>query len=366
MVYIILRRSLVVSAALLGIAASLLAQTQTPQQGVVSAGTGNPYARANQIPARIVDFKIEPAAIKAGQSATIFWATENQNGITIEPEIGSQYQARGSRQILPNTTTTYTLTVKGPGDQVLTRQATVTVTGTAPAKPVARPRADPNQVLRMPDGKPNLSGVYNGIFPGTFFPGGPAMNSAGVPGPRETKPVLKPGAEKFKVVRGPTDTGLSSDCMPLGVPQSLYAPYQWQIVQGLDRVVILYEYPQVFRVIPMTGAPHQAGEDLDPAWMGHSVGRWDGDTLVVDTIGFNDKTEVPGGFRHTTDLHVVERFRRINASTLDYEATIEDPNVFEKPWIVQRTFPLRPDLEKVEEFVCENNRDYKPLFGNSK
>src|SRR5262245_13555209 len=80
----------------------------------------------------------------------------------------------------------------------------------------------------MPDGKPNLTGVYNGIFPGTFFPGGPTMNSAGVPGPRETKPVLKPGAEKFKVVRGPTDTGLSSDCMPLGVPQSLFIPYQFR------------------------------------------------------------------------------------------------------------------------------------------
>ena len=356
-------RPVVLCIGVLAAAASLAAQA--PQQGVVPAGNGSPYQRANQIPARITDFRAEPPAIQAGQPVNIFWATENQDGITIEPDIGNLFQARGSRQIFPTATTTYKLTVKGPAGQVLTREVTVNVTGaTRPAAAAARVNA--NQIPRMPDGKPNLTGVYNGIFPGTFFPGGAAMNAAGVPGPRETKPVLKAGAEKFKVVRGPTDTGLSSDCMPLGVPQSLYAPYQWQIVQGLDRVVILYEYPQVFRVIPTTGAPHEAGEDLDPVWMGHSVGRWEGDTLVIDTTGFNDKTEVPGGYRHTEALHVVERIRWASPGTLEYEATIEDPNVFEKPWVVHRNFPLRPDLQKVGEFVCENNRDYRPLFGNPK
>jgi len=83
---------------------------------------------------------------------------------------------------------------------------------------------------------------------------------------------------------------------------------------------------------------------------------------VVDTVGFNDKTEVPGGYRHSEALHVVERFRRSSFDTLEYQATIEDPNVFEKPWIVSRTFPLRPELERVDEFVCENNQDYSKLF----
>jgi hypothetical protein len=328
------------------------------QQGVVPAGTGNPYQRANQLPARIIDFKVEPATVRAGQTVTLIWATENQNGITIEPEIGSVFQARGSRQITPAATTTYKMTVKGPMDQVLTREVTVTVSGTAPAKP-----AVPVTDKRAATG-PNISGVFNAIFPGTFFPGGPTMNSAGTPGPRETKPVLKPGAEKYKVVRGPTDTGLSSDCMPLGVPQSLFSPYQWQIVQAPDRVVIIYEYPNTFRVIPTNGATHP--QDVDPTWMGDSVGHWEGNTLVVDVTGFNDKTEVPGGYKHTEALHVVERYRKTGATTLEYEATIEDPNVFEKPWVVHRIFPLRPDLEKVGEFVCENNRDYKPLFGNTK
>jgi len=143
------------------------------------------------------------------------------------------------------------------------------------------------------------------------------------------------------VTRGPEDAGLSSDCRPLGVPQSFYVPYQWQLIQGQDRVVILYEYPQVFRVIPTRGGAHPV--DPDPTWMGDSVGHWEGDTLVVDTIGFNDKTEVPGAYHHTEALHVVERFRRASFDKLEYQATIEDPNVFEKPWVISRTFLCAPN-----------------------
>jgi hypothetical protein len=287
----------------------------------------------------------------------LIWATENQASAAIEPGIGV-VTARGSRQVTPAATTTYTLTVHGPNNQVLTKEVTVTVAGTAPvAAPAAAPKTE---VPRMPDGKPNLSGVYNAAFPGTFFSGGPPMNTGGVPRPDETKPVLKAGAEKFKVVRGPNDTGLSSDCMPLGIPQSYFVPYQFQVVQGLDKVVILYEYPGLFRVIPTRGGPHEA--DLDPTWMGDSMGRWEGDTLVVDVIGFNEKTEVPGGFRHTGALHVVERFHRNEAGNLEYQATVEDPNVFDKPFVISRIFPYRSDLEKVGEFVCENNPNYQKLF----
>src|SRR5579884_2196251 len=325
---------------------------------VVPAGAGNPYARAAQLPARILSFTAERASIQPCLSTTFKWATENQSSATLDPGVGTVV-ARGSRQVSPAATTTYTLTVHGPKDQLLTRDVTVTVAGT---KPVAAKKATPvkKEIPRMPDGKPNLSGVYNAIFPGTFFQGGPAMNIAGVPGPAETKPVLKTGAEKYKVVRGPDDAGLTSDCRPTGLPQSYFAPYQWQLVQSLDKIVILYEYPHIFRVIPTHGGPHQA--DLDPTWMGDSIGHWEGDTLVVDVTGFNDKTELPGGFRHTEALHVVERFRRIAYDKLGYQATIEDPNVFEKPWVVDRVFPLRQDLEKIDEFVCENNEDYSKYF----
>jgi hypothetical protein len=259
---------------------------------------------------------------------------------------------RGSRQVKPAATTTYTLTVRGPNGTE-TRSLKVTVAGTVERAVSNDKAADSKPAPRMADGKPDLSGVYNSS---SFNFGGAQVRGQNNP----IAATLKPGAEKFKVVRGPNDSGQYSNCNPTGVPGAYFVPYQWEIVQGRDRVVIVYEYPHLFRVIPIDGTPHPA--DPDPTWMGDSVGRWEGDTLVVDTIGFNDKTELPGGYKHTEALHVVERFHRADFNNLDYEATVEDPNVFEKPWTIVRGFPLRPDLTKVDEFICENNHDYSKFF----
>ena len=155
-------------------------------------------------------------------------------------------------------------------------------------------------------------------------------------------PVLKAGAEKFRIVRGADDTGATSNCMPLVPPQSWGVPYQFQILQGASYVAIFHEYPGTFRIIPTDGSPHPV--DPDPSWLGDSVGHWEGDTLVVDTIGFNDKTELQG-FRHTEGLHMIEKFRRTEFDVVQYEVTIEDPNVFEKPYTLTRSFALRPRLE---------------------
>jgi hypothetical protein len=309
-------------------------------------GPSPAYARAATLPARIEKFTAAPDSIKPGQSVTLLWATENPVSVNIDPTVG-RVRPRGNKIVSPSATTTYTLTVKGPKDQVVTQTVTVTVAGTVAVNLTPASGAAPSTSVatpRMPDGKPNLTGVYN---------------SAG--GARDAiQPALKPGAEKYKVVRGPTDAGVYATCMPTGVPLAYFVPYQWEIVQGLDRVVILYEYLHMFRVIPINGT-HPA--DPDPTWMGDSIGHWEGDTLVVDSVGYNDRTELPGAFRHTEALHVVERFHRTDFDHLQWEATIEDPNVFAKPWTMTRTFPLRTDLDKVDEYVCENNKDYKDLFG---
>ncbi len=323
------------------------AQAQTPP-ATTPPSSDLPLGPSGQIqariapPARVTKFIAQPSSIQPGESFLLIWATENPAGITIAPDLGS-VAARGTRKITPKATTTYTITVHGPKQSVITRSLTVTVAGTVPITADAASAAT-KEIPRMPDGKPDLSGVYN------FAP-------RAVDAP----PELKPGAEKFKVVRGPRDSGVYADCMPTGVPLAYFAPYQWQIVQGRDKVTILYEYLHMFRVIPIDGAPHPA--DPDPTWMGDSIGHWEGDTLVVDTIAFNDRTELPGGYRHTDALHVIERFHRADFDHLQWDATIEDPNVFAKPWALSRTFPLRGDLEKVDEYVCENNRDYKDLFG---
>lgn len=349
-------RNWVVTTFLMTVLPGLLVAQQLLAQQPARSNDVNFYSNTPQLQARIARFTAEPATSKAGQTVRLEWAVENPVGVSIDPGIGA-VQAHGNKEVNPRQTTTYVLTVQGPRQQMITQDVTVTIPGTAPLKAVTSVK---REVPKMPDGKPNLSGVYNMIFPGSFFLGGAPMNISNTPGPLETTPELKPGAEKFKVVRGPDDAGSSADCHPPGVPDAMFAPYQWQMVQGLDQIVVLYEYPGEFRVIPTHGGPHQP--DLDPTWYGDSVGHWENETLVIDTIGFNDKTELPGGYRHTEALHVVERLRRVTFDHLDYQARIEDPNVFVKPWVVHRTLPLRMDLERVGEFVCENNHDYSGLF----
>jgi hypothetical protein len=266
----------------------------------------------------------------------LVWQTENPAGVSIAPDVGV-VTARGSKTVTPSATTTYTISMRnGPSKTV-----TVTVQGSNAAATTAG---------RTVPGPPDLTGVYG---------------SAGLP-QGTTAPPLKPGAEKFQIVRGGNDvrgrTTLTTgnDCKPLGIPQTYITPYPFQIIQLPKQVVIIYEYPNAIRWIPTDGRAHEV--DPDPAWMGSSVGRWEGDTLVVDAIGFNDKTEVHG-FMHTDALHVVERFQLKPDGNLQYEVTVEDPNVWQTPWkIAARTFQRRPELENVSEFVCESTVDYQRLF----
>ena len=339
-------RRAIVSVGLL-VSATLGAQTLQSGQSTVPAGGRGGRGVQPGLEPRIVLFEARPATVGPGQPVLLVWQTENPSGVSIEPEVGA-VTARGSKQVTPTATTRYTLTMKGGP----TRTVTVVVEGTAPA-PSGAATAGVGRVgfRRMPDGKPDLSGVYG---------------NAGLP-QGTTPPALKPGAEKFRIVRGgPNDvrgrTTLTTgnDCKPLGIPQTYITPYPFQIVQTPSMMVIVYEYPMAVRFVPLDGRAQPV--DPDPSWMGSSVGRWDGDTIVIDAIGFNDKTEVHG-FMHTEALHVVERFRKLENGSLQYEVTVEDPNVWEQPWAIPpRTFPLRPELEFVAEFVCESTVDYQRLF----
>jgi hypothetical protein len=302
---------------------------------------------------RIVTFEARPATVRAGEPVLLVWQTENPSGVTIDQGIGA-VTARGSKTVAPATTTTYTLSMRnGPSKTV-----TVTVEPAATRDVVTVPGERPRPVLpdgtsaipRTLDGHPDLTGVYG---------------NAGLP-QGTTPPPLKPGAEQFQIVRGPNDirgrTTLTTgnDCKPLGIPQTYITPYPFQIIQTPRQIVMIYEYPNAIRWIPTNGRAHEV--DPDPTWMGNSVAHWEGDTLVVDAIGFNDKTEVHG-FMHTDALHVVERFRLQPDGNLQYEVTVEDPNVWQTPWkIAARTFPRRRELENVSEFVCESTVDYQRLF----
>jgi len=338
--------------AAVSLGAVVAAQQPPAQQPAAPAAGESPYRIAGRLPVRIMSFAVEPTTIRPGEKVTLTWATENPTSVTIDP-IG-RVAPRGRQTLSPGVTTTYTLSVTGASNSSDKRTVTVVVQGTMPnASSDASSATARKAVPRTADGHPDFSGVYGY---GAGGRGGPPP----APGALPTTPVLKPGAEKFKVVRADDDTGQYSSCMPPGIPQTFFVPYYIQLVQAPKHIVVAHEYLNLFRIIPTDGRAQAA--DPDPSWMGHPVGRWEGDTLAVDSVGFNDKTEI-NGYRHTESLHVVERFSRPDVNTLQYEATIEDPNVFAGPWVIRRTFPLLPEYDSLNEFVCENNRDYKPLFG---
>jgi hypothetical protein len=203
---------------------------------------------------------------------------------------------------------------------------------------------------RMPDGKVDFSGLY---IPGL----GAAFASMGGPVP------LQPWAQKVLDERR---ANLSKDdpegkCLPAGVPR--ISPFPYKLVQTQKLLVLLDEgnvhsYRQIF----LDGRGHP--KDLEPTWMGHSIGTWDGDALVIDTVGFNDKTWLNGqGVPHTDALHVVERLTRPDLGHLVIDVTIEDPKAFTAPHKFQRVHLLRPNWE-IQEYVCnEFNIDVDRLVG---
>jgi hypothetical protein len=292
-------------------------------------------------PAIIRELTAEPAAIEPGGATTLRWEALNAYSLKLEPGVGA-VATRGAQRVEPKATTTYTLSATGAGG-VTTRAVTVTVAGTAPVASATEGQGQSAPLPRLADGKPDLSGVYQ------------AERNVRLMG----AVTLVPGAESFRVVEATErDAGTGDDCLPPGVPAATMLPFPFQILHTPDVLAIMYEAYHQFRIVPI-GRGH--ADYLAPAWMGHSVARWDGDTLVVDVRGFNDRTVV-AGHRHTEDLHVTERYRRTTFDTIEYSAEVADPNVFAAPLRYEGTLTLHPEWE-IGEYVCaENNQDYDELF----
>jgi len=218
-------------------------------------------------------------------------------------------------------------------------------------------------VPRTADGKPDFSGVWQG---GSLSFAIGAANAAKVsaPGGAPTAPAKPQAApyqewaakkvQEYRDRRGIDDP--SARCLLSGVPRITGMPFPFQITQVPGQVLFLYEAFHTFRIIPTDGRKHP--DDLDQSFMGDSVAHFDKDTLVVDVIGFNNKTWLNGvGTFHSERLHVTERFNRVDYDTITYDVTMEDPEVFTGPWNQHSTIRLRPD-DRVREYECaENNED---------
>jgi hypothetical protein len=126
-------------------------------------------------------------------------------------------------------------------------------------------------------------------------------------------------------------------------------------MQNRTSVATLFEYPPNYRLVFLDGRPHPP--DLEPTWMGHSIGMWEGDTLVVDSIGFNDKSWLGNSaLPHTAKMHIRERWTRTTMGTMTVEVTHEDPDIFVKPWKVVFPLFLAPGVNLMENLCNENNK----------
>jgi hypothetical protein len=200
---------------------------------------------------------------------------------------------------------------------------------------------------RTAKGKPDLSGVWYAQRP----------IDAGTPEPLPwAAALLRERAEN----NGKDAPG--ARCMPRGITNA-GALFPWRIVQTPALLVMIFEddipsHRQVF----LDGRAHP--KNIDPKWMGHSIGHWEGDTLVVDTVGFDDRSWLTAqGHPHTEKMHVIERFRRPDLGHLEIEFTIDDPDTYSKPWIIKRAADL-DTKDDVGEYVCtENNKDPEHMVG---
>jgi hypothetical protein len=166
-------------------------------------------------------------------------------------------------------------------------------------------------------------------------------------------PLTPWGAERLKINRKqllPT-----AICLPPGVPTIWQIPAPFEIIPLPGRILIFHEQEHLIRQIYLN-REHPA--DPIPTWMGNSVARWEGDALIVDTMGFNELTWADlFGLPHSGEMHVIERLRLVSPDVLQVEATVEDPKAYTKPWTVVKRFDRKPDWE-IGENICEDNNSY--------
>jgi hypothetical protein len=173
----------------------------------------------------------------------------------------------------------------------------------------------------------------------------------------EESPLRPEAAERFR--RLTANRGRESptaNCLPPGLPEADLGPIPYKVVQTPAVIVVMYESFNAHRQIYLDGRTPPA--DPQPLWLGYSTGKWDGDSLVVNTVGFNDKSWLDAyGHPHSEDLHVVERFRRRDFGHLDLQLTVEDPKTFTRPFTINFTDLLVPDSDIGENFCSENEKD---------
>ena len=225
---------------------------------------------------------------------------------------------------------------------------------------------------RASNGKPDLSGIWQAESTPVAelmraLPGGIDVLGEGVPSKYliniltdvkpEDSPLQPAAAESYRQRMQSAGRDFpTSRCLPAGIPAANLLAIPFKLIQTPNEIVLLYEYDTTFRQIFTDG--RKLPDDPQPAWLGYSVGKWENDWLVIDTIGFNDQAWLDAlGHTHSDALHVTERFHRSDFGHIEEEVRIDDPKTFTKPFSIRFNLRLIPDTELLETFCSESEKD---------
>jgi len=236
----------------------------------------------------------------------------------------------------------------------------------AEARPAQTGGTAAKTLPRTADGKPDLQGIWQVQNRASYdlqehgarfgMPAGPGVVEGGqIP--------YQPWAAAKKQENFANRQKLDplAQCFMPGVPRIMYMEFPFQVFQTRDHIAMTFEWSQVYRLIYTNGKPGPQGIEF---WMGDSRGRWEGDTLVVQTIGFPDGIWLDrNGTPMTNAAKITERFRRLNFGTMEIEITVDDPKAYTRPWTIKMTHKIVLDMELIDYICIENEKDYGHLIG---
>ena len=224
------------------------------------------------------------------------------------------------------------------------------------------------------NGKPDLSGIWqvqgDPRPAGGLFGIGESLNSRYFRDvladfKPEERPLTPYGVERLRQHTQPGAFNPTLNCLPDSLPKGDLLPEPFKIIHSNGVIVILYEVETTFRQIFMDGRKHPA--DTSPTWQGYSVGKWEGDTLVIDTVGFNDRSWLDArGTGHSEEMRIEERFRRRDFGHMDLTITITDPKTFTRPITFSVVEELLPDTDLLEHYCVENEKDDAHMPGRER
>ena len=241
---------------------------------------------------------------------------------------------------------------------IATAVALATVLASAPAvAQSAAAKSQSSNIPRLADGKANFNGLWDRPRIVDVTRNGNTCGSGSQGCKQEGSGELSYTAWGLEQWKDEHKFDYAAYCQPWGYTRAWQTEYPVEILQTPERLAILWESNNVFHLVPTDGRGHP--KDLEPSWLGNSIGKYEGDALVIDTVGFNGKTWIDTAQHPSSEaLHVIESFRHIDADHLSYEVTWDDPKTYTKPIKNTRTFTrMKPGSEIIEWWCMENNKD---------